>query len=350
MPAYTLNIDPELLTAATLDVHEEWIDGDHIKTAYLDAQDDALGKGKPGRPGGPRWIFGVAAGDHSSTTEHTSGYEEISMDAQSIGNPMVYKPAFATRSVMISFVEQELNGASETQIVDIAETRLKKELNAMRRELNQQLVQGGVAGWSQWYTLNGEDYDTGFLERGGIGAGTNTIGELDRSSFAGTPGLHNVATDMQDSFNTDGLSGLHDLEVELGIYGDAKKRRILASRAAFKNYKRVVQAYERYVDKSQLDAGNLSLAYAGTSLEPEYYMANAGATTSTYPISFMFLDFEDIHVIWSDVGQQGYFGLDEWDYVGKNFKVLACVITCKGQLVARGRTNSCGLAVRGDTF
>jgi len=348
----TLNIDAETLSASLQSVHKSWRDTNHTSTPFLTAHDEVHGKGKPNKPGGPRWLYPIGIGNHSVTTEVISGYEEINLEVEGILEPAVFTPAHALRPVVISGEEEEMNGLGELQIIDIAKARLEKVLAALRRELEQQVWKGGQVGWSRWETLNGLDTGTGFLEENASSGQTNVIGGVSRVTHAGVHGLTNIRYDFNNTFNSTGLTGLNRMKLEMMAYSDGvdEKLRGFASISGMENYKRSLQAYERYVDKKELDAGNLALGHAGTSIVPNLYMPDDGATTTGTPVSFVFLNFAGVYLCWSKAKYDGFFGMSQWGPVAGNYDILHCKCRVRGQLVMDGKMDNSAVGVKGEQY
>jgi hypothetical protein len=351
MPSTALTIDNEYLSTTTMFIAKEFKDANHVRHAFLDEQDAHWGKGMPQKSGGTRWIQGIGTGTHSSTTRLQTGYEAINLSVAGVLTPAVFSPAHVVRPVLISSEEEELNSGAE-QIIEIAGARVKQTIAALMREYSQQAVQGAVTGWEDWSTLNGEDDSSGFLEVVASGSQNNTgVGGLSKVTYRSIAGLQNQTYDVGGAFNSAGLTGLNRLQIDCDIHSDddTSKRCWLASRSGFENYKRSVQAYERYANASELDAGNLNLAIGGIKVRPEFYMPTAGTNTTADPISFYLIDFADIHTCWSKGKYDGYFGMDDWHSVSGEHDVRMTKIRVRGQLVYRKLSTS-GTIQDAETF
>mgnify|MGYP003673500326 CR=1 FL=1 len=121
---------------------------------------------------------------------------------------------------------------------------------------------------------------------------------------------------------------------------------ILASRAGFKNLKRALSAQERYVDQAALDGGRMVQTFDGIQIDVEFNMPTGGAQTGTDPISFYFLNMNDIHCLWDP---KGYFDLSDFETVSGEYDVRAAKMRVRGQLLAK-HLGSSGIAFDLEAF
>ena len=84
----------------------------------------------------------------------------------------------------------------------------------------------------------------------------------------------------------------------------------------------------------------------GIQIDVEYNMPTGGTTTTNDPISFYFLNLNDIHVMWDP---EGYFDLSDFESVYGEYDVRAAKLRCRGQLIAK-HLGSSGLAFDLETF
>ena len=342
----TLTIGNELLSTTMHIVMKEWRDNIYTSTAFLEAQTRIHGEGGPTQAGGTRIVQPLGFGEHSNTTRLQTGYERIDLSVSDVFQPAVYDFAHVVRPIAISS-EEEMTNQGDAAILSILENRVTSVANALKREYVKQMVQGGVAGWDDWNSLNGigTDVANGFLENAAAGSGSqdSSIGGVSKSTFSSKTGWNNQFFDIADSFNSNGLAGLYDLMVEIeAVSAQGKPNVILASRAGFKNLKRSLQASERYMDEKSLDGGKMSTTFQGVPIDVEYYMPTVGAVEG----SFYFLNMNDIYTLWDP---KGYFDLSDFETVSGEYDVRAAKLRCRGQLIAK-HLGSSGLAVNGDTF
>ena len=346
MPVTTLTLGNELLSTTMHILMKEWRENIYETTAFLDASERVHGAGQPSQSGGTRIICPLGFEEHSSTTRLQTGYERIDLSVEDVFKPAVYSWAHVVRPVAISSEEEMIN-QGDAAILSILENRVTMTANALKREYVKQMVQGGVAGWEDWGTLNGVDNATGFLEENAVGSQGNAVGGVNKSTYSSKTGWQNQMFDGAGSFNSNGLAGLYDLKVEIeSVSPSGAPDVILASRAGFKNLKRSLQAHERYVDQSKIDGGRLVEYWDGVQINVERNMPNAGTTTTGDPISFYMLNLNDIHTLWDP---KGYFDLSDFETVSGEYDVRAAKIRVRGQLIAK-HLGSSGLAFDLETF
>jgi hypothetical protein len=165
-------------------------------------------------------------------------------------------------------------------------------------------------------------------------------------TYQAIPGWQNQVYDGGGSFNNNGLQALYDLKVEIQSVSSEDPNCILASRASFKNLKRAIQANERYVKESDLDAGKVSQTWDGTQIDTERNMPDDGAVSTADPVSFYFLNLNDIHCVFS---ANGYFDLSDFETVSGEFDVRSAKLRVRGQLVA-SKLGSSGVAFDLEAF
>jgi hypothetical protein len=262
-----------------------------------------------------------------------TGYEKIDLSVSDVFQPAQFGWGSVRRPIVISGEEESVN-SGDSAVLSIADSRTKMVANALRREFVKQMVQGSVVGWEDWGTFNGVDVTTGLLEHRAAGSQSNSVGGVSKSTYSSKPGWQNQAFDGAGSFNLNGLAGLYDLKVEVKSLagGEPAGRVILASRAAFKNLKRSLQAYERYVDQSKLDGGRIVEYWDGIQIEVEHDMPNAGTNTTADPISFYMLDLNDSHVIFDP---EGFFEMSPWETVSGDYETRSAKIKVRGQLISQ---------------
>ena len=347
MATTALTIGNELLSTTMHVLMKEWRDGVHESVAFLEAHDRVHGAGNPTQAGGTRIVVPLGFGEHSTTTRLQTGFERIDLSVSDVFVPAVYSWAHVVRPVAISSEEEFIN-QGDAAVLSILESRVKMTANALKREFVKQIVDGNQTGWEDWGTLNGVDNAGGYLEEGAVGtAQTNSVGGVAKNTYSNKTGWNNQIFDGAASFNANGLAGLYDLLVEINaVSPNGPPNVILASRAGFKNLKRALSAQERYVDQSKLDGGRMVQLWDGIQIDVEYNMPTAGTTTGTDPISFYFLNLNDLHVMWDP---KGYFDLSDFETVSGEYDVRAAKLRCRGQLIAK-HLGSSGMAFDLETF
>ena len=352
MATTALTIGNELLSPPMHILMKDFRDNVHESVAFLDAQERIHGAGKPVQAGGSRIVVPLGFGEHSSTTRMQTGFERIDLSVEDVFKPAQYDFGHVVRPVAISS-EEEMVNQGDAAVLSILESRVMMTANALKREFVKQIVKGNQTGWEDWNTLNGIDVPTGdhqgFLEDLAVGAQVNAVGGVDKGDYQDKTGWQNQRFDGAGSFNSNGLAGLYDLLVEINaVSPSGAPNVILASRAGFKNLKRALQAHERYVDQSQIDGGRMVEMFQGIPINVEYNMPNAGGASGTTadPISFYFLNMNDIYCLWDP---KGYFDLSDFETVSGEYDVRAAKLRCRGQLIAK-HLGSSGLAFDLETF
>lgn len=345
MATTSLAIGNEILSTTLYVLMKEWKDGLHTSVAFLDAHTRIHGQASPTQAGGSRIVQALGLGEHSKTTAMNTGFERIDLSVSDVSVPAVFDWAHCVAPVAISS-EEEMTNQGESAIISILDMRTKQVAARMKREFVEQIVKGGVAGWEAWNTLNGVDHGDGFLEQDAVGFQGNSVGGVSKATFSTATGWQNQVFNGANSFNANGLAGLYDLKVETKAVSPSGEINVwLASRAAFKNLKRALQAQERYVDRVG-DGGRIVELWDGVQIDTEYYMPDDGAATGTTPISFYALSLNDIHMMWDP---KGFFELSDFQTVSGEYDVRSANIRCRGQLIA-SHLGSSGLAHSLDTF
>lgn len=350
MATTTLAIGNDYLSTTTYVLMKEWRDALHTSVAILDAQQRIHGAGGPKQAGGTRIVQPIGMREHSNPTEMITGYEKIDLSVTDATVPAVFEWAEVIYPIVISEVEEKVNQGDHA-VLRLAEVRTRQVASRAKRDFCEQLVQGGVTGWSRWNTLNGVDpapaAADAFLEENAVGSQGNSVGGVSKTTYSGTTGWQNQVYDAANSFNANGLAGLYDLSTEGRAVSETEDFDVwLFSRACFKNLKRSLSAQERYVDKAELDGGRLVQMWNGTQIDTEYYMPTSGTNTTANPISAYGLSMVDTHVIWDP---KGYFYHEPWETVSGEYKVRRSTICIRGQLITR-HLGSNGLVHRAETF
>lgn len=345
----TLTVTDEELASTAITYIGEATLATYQKIALLDRLKDKHGEGKPSEDGGSTIVHPVIMHDHSSITQHSTGFEPVNLAVTDVLHPATYYWAYFNMPIAIAEMETKKN-SGKAKVLDQLKARTMAVTTAFMRKLNRQLIKGDVTELSTLTTLNGIDYTTGVLEEGTFGSGqSNTVGGLSKTTYQGVTGWHNQSADIAGSFNSDGLAALDSMQVNCQARSEGEVDVILASLAAFKNTKRALRAQERYVDEKQLDGGRMQLAWGGAPIEVELEMPNGGSVTGVAgnndEWSFAFLDLDNIHPVWHP---DGYFELGPFQSQS-GYDVRAAFMTCMVQLVTKGMSGS-AVIIGGDTF
>lgn len=206
----------------------------------------------------------VEVSEHSSLTALVDGLEVLDTHVRDTLSYADFAWADLGAPVIISRKERTENSGDKA-IVKLAEAKLRSVMAKARRDIHRHLLVGDVAACAKagLNTLYGHSTvkSNGFIEGAAVGSQSNTIGGLAKS--ASIPGWDNQFYDCGDDFSANGLVGLSDLWTRC-TERNARGREpnlVVMSVDGFRNYKSSIQANERYVDQSALDAGNLKLMY-----------------------------------------------------------------------------------------
>ena len=337
MPVTSISVDNELLSSVAIVAADKARDLNHEVTPFLAEQERIRGAGQPNATSGAKWIQGMGTGTHSKATRQRTGYEEIDLSVTGVLTPLTLTPAEVIFPVAISEVEEDLNGG-ENQIIELAGKRTSQVMGKAKRDTEKQFILGGVTGFEDWNSLNGTDITTtnagGYIEHAAVGSQNNSIGGFSKATYSALPGAQNQSYDGADSANANLLPGLAQILTKIKARADEDMSGIsvIGSESGIENYKRMVQANERYVDADKLDALNMKLAIGGALASTSTYMPDAGTNSTASPWTFLILDFMAIYAKWSKVKRDGYFGFKDFITVSGVHNVRAAQICVRGQL------------------
>lgn len=325
--------------------------------AIVDSERDALYQGivfldwskKLGKveeeDGGTRWDVPVAVAEHSNITVHTTGYEAQDMVLSDVLQPAQYEPYDFSAPVGLSHLE-ELRNSGEKKIISLMEARTRSAMALMKRELNKQILAGNSAVLSGFGTLNGEASTTGIIEAGAPAAATqtNTIGGIQKS-VVNVVGWYNQYGTAAGAFSTNGLAQMQAIVAKCNARADRGQVNLtIMSEAGLANYRRALNANERYVDADKLDVYRPQLAFAGGVIEQDLYMpTNTAVGTNEYTAYFLNLDGIKLHV-----HKDANFALGSFDD-RDGFTVRTATIYFSGALCAHHIGGS-GVLINGDTW
>ena len=346
MPTTSLTVDNELLSATSIQAADDARDMRHVATPFLSELARVQGEGQPSKGSGHKWVGSFATGDHSSPTRRQTGYEQMNLSFSGVLTPMVLTPAEVSFPIGISAVEEDLNGG-DLQTIELASRRAKSVMSAAKRQFEKQMIQGDVAQFDDWLTLNGAaTTKPGLLEATAYGSQSNSIGGFSKSAFAALPGANNQFFDIGNSFNSSGLTGLYRtiIKAKARATDDLGGMTVLCSEKGLENYKRTIQANERYIvntSDDKLDATAMNLLIHGVPAHVSTHMPSG--------VSFYVVDLNAIYVCWSKVIRDGYFSMSDFESVGNGFSVRVAEILVRGQLWVESFGSSAVLS-NGDTF
>jgi len=296
MPITFTGITNDLLSTTLYNIHDQIVDGLFQTSPFLSVS-KKLGKIKY-HQGSFKLVVPIETAEQTTSTQITTGWEPVNMAVQEISQQAQYDYSRVVRPVLISGKEETSN-RGEKAIIQLAEARHKAAIAAMMRELNRQIVQGGVSAFSSVTSLNGNTgfggLSSGFLEANAVGSQTNTVGGLARGSIVG---LNNQFLDGGGTV-ADIIKNLYTLEARastlLPAGGDGGRFHLtLASMDAYAAYRNGLFANERFIDARSLDAAGVqSLAFSSGVMMPDRDIG-FGQTSTTVENSFMLLNLDGI--------------------------------------------------------
>ena len=225
-------------------------------------------------------------------------------------------------------------------------------MNEAKRQFEEQMIKGGVAQYEDWLTLNGVDFSNqGLLEASA--SQTNVIGGFSKATHSALPGAANQYADIGSNFNSSGLVSLYRTIIAAKARSeDLAGLTVICSEKGMENYKRTIQANERYMVTSpgqELDATGLNLLISGVPAHVSTHMPNAGTGTATQKASFYLIDMNAIYVCWSKVIRDGYFSMSDFEPINNGYNVRVAEILVRGQLWVENWASSAYIA-NGETF
>jgi len=306
MPITFTGITNDLLSSTIYNIHDQIVDGLFQTSPFLSVS-KKLGKIKY-HDGSFKLVVPIETQEQTTSTRITTGWEPVNMAVQEISQQAQYDYARVVRPVLISGKEEASN-RGEKAVINLAEARHKAAISALMRELNRQIVQGGVTAFTGVTSLNGNTSyggsTDGFLEAaapnivGQAATQTNTVGGLAKGTV---PGLNNQFVNGNPSGAgtvADILKNLYTLEAQastlLPAGGDGGRFHLtLASMKAYAAYRNALFANERFIDAKSLDAAGVqSLAFSSGVMMPDRDIG-FGQTSTSVENDFMLLNLDGI--------------------------------------------------------
>tara|TARA_R100001082_G_scaffold110346_1_gene90030 strand:+ start:1133 stop:2197 length:1065 start_codon:yes stop_codon:yes gene_type:complete len=354
MPTTSLTVDNELLSATSIEAASEARDLRHIVTPFLAEHARVHGEGQPSKGSGHKWIGAFSTGDHSSPTKRQTGYEQMNLSFSGVLTPMVLTPAEVSYPIGISAVEEDLNGG-DLQTIELASRRAKTVMNKAKRDFEQHMLFGNVSQYEDWYSLNGEEEGDGFLEALAPGTQNNIIGGFSKGTHLALPGANNQFFDVGSSFNTSGLTGIYRtlIKAKARAVDDLAGLTIFMSERCMENYKRTLQANERYMvmdGDDRIDGANMNLMVSGLPAHVSTHLGQATTVSAgSITTSMLMVDLNAIYVCWSKVIRDGYFSMSDFANIGNGYNVRVAEVLVRGQLWAESFASSAFIA-NAETF
>lgn len=335
MPTTSLTVDNELLSATSIEAAKEARDLRHVVTPFLAEHERVHGAGQPSKGSGHKWIGSFQTGNHSTPTKRQTGYEQMNLSFSGVLTPMVMTPAEVSYPIGISAVEEDLNGG-DLQTIELASRRAKAVMGKAKRDFEKHMLQGGVSQYEDFYSLNGTEEVDGFLETAAPASQNNIIGGFSKATHSALPGATNQFFDVGSSFNTSGLTGIYRtiIKAKARALDDMNGLTIICSEKALENYKRTIQANERYMvmdGNDTIDGANMNLLISGVPAHVSTHLDyTPGSGLKQH--SMVLVDLNAIYFCWSKVIRDGYFSMSDFENVGNGYNVRVAEILVRGQL------------------
>jgi len=346
MATTTLTIDNELLSATSIEAAKEARDLRHVVTPFLAEQARVHGEGQPSKSSGHKWIGAFQTGNHSAPTKRQTGYEQMNLSFSGVLEPIVYTPAEVSYPIGISAVEEDLNGG-DLQTIELASRRAKAVMSKAKRDFEEHILCGSVSQYDDWFTLEGSINADGFLEAAAPANQDSVIGGFSKATNSALPGATNQFFDVASSFNSSGLTGIYRtiIAAKARALDDLNGLTVIMSEKAMENYKRTLQANERYMimdGNDSIDGANMNLMISGLPANVSTFLGNY--TTSGKRHSIYLLDLNAIYACWSKVIRDGYFSMSDFANVGNGYNVRVAEVLVRGQLWSEGFASSAVIA------
>lgn len=335
-------ITNDLLSSTLFSIRDGEVDELFKKVPFLD--DAKKHGGIEYEDGGIKIQRPLSVAEHSSISLMTTGYEPVSLAVADVLKPAIYDWCDFAAPIVIS-KKEELENSGEKAVVKIVEARMRSVMSLLRRELNKQIIGGSSATLTTMNTLNGSTAGTNkFLEPRVPGATkTSVVGGLAKNTL-NVPGFFNQFQTAAGAFGTGGLGAMHNIYTAANVITPMGEiNSVIASTAAFANYKRTLFINERYIDEKTLDGGRMALAYAGAVVSADSDMPLNGGGAAVY--SMYFLNFDGIKMV---IHKDGDFAVSPFEYV-TGTTARAATVYFKGQLIA-DHLGSQGVLINGDVF
>jgi len=268
-------------------------------------------------------------------TAITNGYEQLDMSA---GNTLDYA-AFQWSTVVQPIIiskRDEMQNSGDEAIIDLAGVRHESILQSMMRQLNQQLLVGSVAGWTEFGTLNGTTTSGvagGFLENAAPGAGaqTHVVGGLSKATYAGVPGWQNQYATGGGNFAQNGLSNLRTVRTRASLYSPRADRPfdLLVlhpdCHVAFENQ---LQSYIRYLDAGEIDTGKVAPVWEGSPVYADAAFLGISGSGANL-LSGYGLNLQGVQLALHDEGNfkfEDFVMLPDQEVMAARIRVSGCLI------------------------
>tara|TARA_R110002167_G_C12639516_1_gene648251 strand:+ start:117 stop:1175 length:1059 start_codon:yes stop_codon:yes gene_type:complete len=347
-----VTIDNDVLSMIGINAAEEARDLKTIVTPLLSEMERVHGKGQPFKSVGGKWNGSFQTKDHSQGTARRTGFEQLNLTVQSTRSTMLLNAAEVSYPILVSATEQDETGGADGTY-ELGADRAASTMGFAKRSLEKHLLIGGMAGFDDFLTLNGVDYSDGLLEGSGPGTQSNNIGGFSKATWSSLPGANNQVFDIGGSFNSAGLAGLYRVinRTKNRATDELSGLCAILSENMFENYKRSVQAQERYVmvdNKDTVDALNMGLMINGMKAMPSTYLGSSPVGGANV-ISGMVIDLKAIYFCWSKIVRDGFLNMSEFKDIGNGYNIKGAELLIRGQLWPKSWGSS-GILLNGEQF
>lgn len=357
MPTQSVNFEIGVLAAAGQEAAIEYRDGLRRACNLLRVQEEV--KGKPKWTGGQNYPVTVNMQDHTGITQFVDGFELFDPTANETQRNPLYPLCISGLLMKIGVAERYLYGATNGAMKKKIRFLTESCMGFLQRQWSQRVVGGTGAGFANWITLNGIDSTAGVFEENAVGSQTNTIGGLSKSTYSNVIGWQNTVANLNNAFGTNQI-GLYNLLEQTKKHKDVDKtkKRWFMTVAGMTNIKRVLQGYSFFAnqDPKSLDIGQVVEYYQGIRIHQEQFLPIDGAASTTYPMTALLLDLEDIFWAWGQAqGNEGgklpdgFFGVGDWASLGGLQMVIGCPMMVVGNTIVTDMGSS-GIAYAGETY
>jgi len=292
---------------------------------------------------------------HSEPQRITSDFPAITYSGQAQFVPGSYGTFYVVQPILMSRKrDDEMSGKG--QLIDYQEAAIKDVMMHLRSNLQQQALFGDVTAFADMATINGTDYNTGFVEHRASGSQTNTVHGLSKSTYATLLGTQNQFYDCSSAASAHIQRGLAQIGSRLRrIHGnrDLKNTFCYASEKFDEFARRIVIPQRQYLPGGSQDIG---VGQAAAVIDGFKYdnvlLPSAGATSAANKWSFLGVDHGSIKL---KKRSKAFFTMTP--YMQLNPLVSVSVVIVAGQLVCEvssdgqyGPLSGCFLLTNAEVF
>jgi len=268
---------------------------------------------------------------HSAITQHSTGYEPVSMSLSDNMRSATYNWCHFTAPIGLT-KKDELENRGDKAKVKILDARVQSVFGMLEREYELQVLAGSSTVLTELNTFEGV-VGTGWFEENAFGTQTNTVGGLSKATYA-TANWQNQIVDAASALS---LEHLDELSQSCNLYaGSGQVDVIICSPKFHTAYRSNLTDLVRFSVKDPLDAGKAALMYNGV---PVYSTARMPAGV----ISAYFLNTDDLKTYFL---QDGKFSLSDFGKVD-GYSMSAAQLYVATQITT-GRLASMGIVINGE--